>query len=172
MHTTTNQSVTRSIHWNNNQILCWHYNSCYASFLELPWPARDYNKTKIGSKGGADFPHQGCTQQRVTWWVMTSSRVTYQHEFMSLNTRLMNGAHWTYPKIQPTVIKLWQSNRTWAIQSQEDSWVHLCFLDKYKLILALISFKIISTVGTSHGEQADGKSHIGGAMGLECDTSC
>ncbi len=25
---------------------------------------------------------------------------------------------------------------------------------------------------TSHGEQADGKSHIGGAMGFECDTSC
>jgi hypothetical protein len=88
----------------------------------------------------------------------------------------MYGAHRAYPEICPTVIK----NSTKYNKATEDDlkkvirvaqYVYGC-KDTHKLILAPKSMKLIGAGDASYSEHADGKSHIGGVIGFELDSSC
>jgi hypothetical protein len=106
----------------------------------------------------------------------TSPELTDQRKFMSLNSLLMYGAHRAYPEICPAVIK----NSTKYNKATEDDlkkvirvaqYVYGC-KDTYKLILAPKSMKLIGAGDASYSEHADGKSHTGGVIGFESDSSC
>jgi hypothetical protein len=106
----------------------------------------------------------------------TSPELTDQRKFMSLNSLLMFGAHRAYPEIRPAGIK----NSTKYNKATEDDlkkvirvaqYVYGC-KDTHKLILAPKSMKLIGAADASYGEHADGKSHTGGVIGFESDSSC
>ena len=99
-----------------------------------------------------------------------------QREFMSLNSLLMYGAMRTYPEIRPAVIRLsTKYNRANELDLNKATrvaeYIYGC-KEEHKLILAPKSMKAISAADASYGEHADGKSHSGGTVGFESDTSC
>jgi hypothetical protein len=99
-----------------------------------------------------------------------------QRRFMSFNSLLMYGVTRTYPEIKLAVIRFsTKFNRANELDLNKATrvaeYIYGC-KDEHKMILAPKSLKIMSASDASYGEHADGKSHSGGVVGFESDTSC
>jgi len=99
-----------------------------------------------------------------------------QSDYMSKCAMLMFISQRTYPEICPAVIKLstkynkaTMEDMKKAIQVAE--YIYGC-KDTHKLILKPKSLNLVSAADASYAEHPDGKSHSGGAVGFESDSSC
>jgi hypothetical protein len=91
------------------------------------------------------------------------------------NSLLMYGAMRTYPEIKPAVIRLsTKYNKANELDLNKATWlveyIYGC-KDKHKMIIAPKSLKMMSASDASYGEHVDGKSHSGGVVSFESDTS-
>jgi len=99
-----------------------------------------------------------------------------QAEYMSKCAMLMFLSQRTYPEIRPAVIKLstkynkaTEDDMRKAVRVAE--YIYGC-KDTHKLVLNPKSMRLVSAADASYAEHPDGKSHSGGVVGFESDTSC
>jgi hypothetical protein len=99
-----------------------------------------------------------------------------QKKFMSINSSLMYGAKRTYPEILPAVVRLSSKynkatdmDMAKAIRVAEYIYGNM---EDHCLILCPKSLQLIASSDASYAEHADGRSHTGGCVGFESDTSC
>jgi hypothetical protein len=99
-----------------------------------------------------------------------------QKEFMSKCAMLMYVSQRTYPKIRPAVIKLsTKYNKATELDYEKALRVAEYIYgskDTHCLVLAPKLLKLISYADASYAEHVDGKSHSGGVVGFESETSC
>jgi hypothetical protein len=99
-----------------------------------------------------------------------------QHQYMSLVSMLMYGAKRTYMEILTTTVML----STKYMKASEGDYLRAMKVAQYvvgcgeehRLVLAPNSLQLIASADASYGEHTDGKSHTGGVIGFESDTSC
>ncbi len=99
-----------------------------------------------------------------------------QAEYMSKCAMLMFLSQRTYPEIRPAVIKLstkynkaTEDDMRKAVRVAE--YIYGC-INTHKLVLNPKSMRLVSAADASYAEHPDGKSHSGGVVGFESDTSC
>jgi hypothetical protein len=99
-----------------------------------------------------------------------------QAEYMSKCAMLMFISQRTYPEIRPAVIKLstkynkvTEDDMRKAVRVAE--YIYGC-KNTNKLVLNPNSMRLVSAADASYAEHPDGKSHSGGVVGFESDTSC
>ena len=99
-----------------------------------------------------------------------------QTDYMSKCAMLMYVSQRTYPEIRPAVIKLSTKYNKATVEDMKKAtrvaeYIYGC-KDTHKLVLRPKSLKLISVADASYAEHTDGKSHSGGVVGFESDTSC
>jgi len=99
-----------------------------------------------------------------------------QADYMSKCAMLMYVSQRTYPEIRPAVIKLSTKYNKATVEDMQKAtrvaeYIYGC-KDTHKLVLQPKSLKLISVADASYAEHTDGKSHSGGVVGFESDTSC
>jgi hypothetical protein len=99
-----------------------------------------------------------------------------QLDYMSKCAMLMFISQRTYPEIYPAVIKL-PTKYNKAIEDDMKKAMRVAeyiYGTKYthKMVLKPTSMKLTSAADASYAEHPDGKSHSGGVVGFESDTSC
>jgi hypothetical protein len=99
-----------------------------------------------------------------------------QAEYMSKCAMLMFISQRTYPEIRPAVIKLstkyykaTKDDMRKAVRVAE--YIYGC-KNTHKVVLNPKSMRLVSAADASYAEHPDGKSHSGGVVGFESDTSC
>jgi hypothetical protein len=99
-----------------------------------------------------------------------------QSDYMSKCAMLMFILQQTYPEIHPAVIKLSTKYNKVTMEDMKKAirvaeYIYGC-KDTHKLILEPRSLNLVSAADASYAEHLDGKSHSGGAVGFEADSSC
>ena len=99
-----------------------------------------------------------------------------QSDYMSKCAMLMFVSQRTYPEIRPAVVKLSTKYNKATMHDMKKAirvaeYIYGC-KDSHKLILKPKSMQMVSAADASYAEHPDGKSHSGGVVGFESDTSC
>jgi hypothetical protein len=99
-----------------------------------------------------------------------------QCDFMSKSAMLMFISQRTYPEICPAVIKL-STKYNKALEDDMKKAMKVAEYtystkDTHKLVLKPTSMKLTSAADASYAKHPDGKSHSGGVVGFESDTTC
>ncbi len=99
-----------------------------------------------------------------------------QKQFMSLCAMLMFVLQRTYPEIRPAAVKVsTKCNRATELEMVKARRVAEYIYgskNSHCLVLAPKSLNLVSTTDASYAEHVDGKSHSGGTIGFESETSC
>jgi hypothetical protein len=105
-----------------------------------------------------------------------SPLLTDQADYMSKCAMLMFLSQRTFPEIRPAVIKLstkynkaMEADMNKAIRVAE--YIYGC-KDAHRMILSPKNLSLVSAADASYAEHPDGKSHSGGVVGFESDSSC
>jgi hypothetical protein len=99
-----------------------------------------------------------------------------QSDYMSKCVMLMFVLQRTYPEIRPAVIKLSTKYNKATMEDMKKAirvaeHIYGC-KDTHKVILKPKSLNLVSAADASYAEHPDGKSHSGGEVGFELDSSC
>ncbi len=99
-----------------------------------------------------------------------------QADYMSKVVMLMFISQQTFPEIRPAVIKLsTKYNKATAADMEKAmrvaEYIYGC-KDTHKMILAPKNLTLVSATDASYAEHPDGKSHSGGVVGFDSDSSC
>jgi hypothetical protein len=105
-----------------------------------------------------------------------SPLLTDQSDYMSKCAMLMFLSQRTFPEIRPAAIKL-STKYNKATEGDMNKAIHVAEYiygckDAHKMILSPKNLNLVSAADASYAEHPDGKSHSGGVVGFQSDSSC